>query len=134
MEEMELGPNGGLVFCMELLLENSAWLKREIEKLPNKTYLMFDFPGQAELYSVHNCVEKLIQYLTKELDIRLCALYFTEGKYFYVFWFFFESKFITYNLLRPTCVRCAYIYSGNVGYIIVYAETKFALGQYIIKN
>ena len=80
MEEMELGPNGGLVFCMELLLENSAWLKREIEKLPNKTYLMFDFPGQAELYSVHNCVEKLIQYLTKELDIRLCALYFTEGK------------------------------------------------------
>ena len=65
MDEMELGPNGGLVFCMELLLENSEWLKTELEKIPNKTYLMFDFPGQAELYSVHTCIQKLIQYLTK---------------------------------------------------------------------
>ena len=24
MEEMELGPNGGLIFCMELLLENKG--------------------------------------------------------------------------------------------------------------
>jgi GPN-loop GTPase len=27
MEEMELGPNGALVFCMEYLLDNSEWLE-----------------------------------------------------------------------------------------------------------
>ena len=27
MEEMELGPNGGLIFCMELLLENKGNVK-----------------------------------------------------------------------------------------------------------
>ena len=97
---MALGPNGALVFCMELLLANSEWLKTELLKIPNKTYLLFDFPGQAELYSgrvysyffilfdqvmkkrkVHNCVEQLIDHLTKELDVRLCALYFTEGRH-----------------------------------------------------
>ena len=81
MDEMELGPNGALVFCMELLLANREWLSTELEKIPNKTYLMFDFPGQAELYSVHNCVEQLVNHLTKDLDIRLCALYFTEGRH-----------------------------------------------------
>ena len=51
MNEMELGPNGGLIFCMELLLQNRKWLHDEIAKLPSKAYLLFDFPGQAELYS-----------------------------------------------------------------------------------
>jgi hypothetical protein len=26
MEEMELGPNGGLLYCMEYLLQNLSWL------------------------------------------------------------------------------------------------------------
>jgi hypothetical protein len=26
MEEMELGPNGGLLYCMEYLLQNQDWL------------------------------------------------------------------------------------------------------------
>ena len=60
MEELELGPNGALVYCMELLLENIDWLLAEIEKIPKSSYLVFDFPGQAELYSVHDCVEKLV--------------------------------------------------------------------------
>jgi GTPase SAR1 family protein len=30
MEEMELGPNGGLVFCMEYLLQNLEWLHDEM--------------------------------------------------------------------------------------------------------
>ena len=27
MEEMELGPNGGLLFCMEYLIQNQTWLQ-----------------------------------------------------------------------------------------------------------
>ena len=32
MEEMELGPNGGLLYCMEYLLENLDWLKDSLEE------------------------------------------------------------------------------------------------------
>ena len=52
----------------------------ELEKLPEKTYLLFDFPGQAELFSVHDCVEKLVQFLTGN-DVRIAALYFTESRH-----------------------------------------------------
>ena len=27
MEELKFGPNGGLIFCMEYLLENISWLE-----------------------------------------------------------------------------------------------------------
>lgn len=30
MDEMKLGPNGGLLFCMDFLLENLEWLKSRI--------------------------------------------------------------------------------------------------------
>ena len=31
MEEFGLGPNGGLVYCMEYLLHNIDWLKEELD-------------------------------------------------------------------------------------------------------
>lgn len=31
MEEFGYGPNGGLVYCMEYLFQNSDWLKNELE-------------------------------------------------------------------------------------------------------
>ena len=65
---------------LELLLEHKEWLLLELGKIPEKTYLLFDFPGQAELYSVHDCVEKLVQFLTQH-DIRIAALYFTESRH-----------------------------------------------------
>jgi hypothetical protein len=30
MEEMDYGPNGGLIFCMEYLLKNFDWLEEQI--------------------------------------------------------------------------------------------------------
>jgi len=80
MSELDLGPNGALVYCMELLLENKEWLIKELERIPKQTYLIFDFPGQAELYSAHDCVEKLVTFLTSR-DIRIAALYFTESRH-----------------------------------------------------
>ena len=49
---MKLGPNGGLIYCMEFLGENFDWLLKKIEKLKDH-YLLFDCPGQVELYT-HN--------------------------------------------------------------------------------
>ena len=44
MEEFQLGPNGGLVYCMEFLEKNIEWLTDKIKNLKNK-YIIFDLPG-----------------------------------------------------------------------------------------
>ena len=49
MEELDLGPNGGLVYCMEYLLDNMDWLKDELDKYDDEEYIVFDCPGQVLL-------------------------------------------------------------------------------------
>jgi GTPase SAR1 family protein len=34
MDQLELGPNGSLIFCMEYLEKNLDWLDTELKKLP----------------------------------------------------------------------------------------------------
>jgi GPN-loop GTPase len=46
MEKHSLGPNGGLVYCMEYLYDHIDWLHERIEKLQSN-YLIFDCPGQV---------------------------------------------------------------------------------------
>ena len=48
MDTMGLGPNGGLVYCMQFLLENYSWLEGSLDSLDLNTYLMIDCPGQVE--------------------------------------------------------------------------------------
>lgn len=58
MERLKLGPNGGLVFCMEFLEKNVDWLKEKLAPL-RCDYLLFDCPGQVELYTHHASVRNL---------------------------------------------------------------------------
>ncbi|XVF81342.1 hypothetical protein PTKIN_Ptkin15bG0147900 [Pterospermum kingtungense] len=52
MEELGLGPNGGLMYCMEHLEENlDDWLTEELDNYLDDDYLVFDCPGQIELFS-----------------------------------------------------------------------------------
>ena len=50
-EELKLGPNGGLIFCMEYLIENIQWLEKKIGEYEDD-YLIIDCPGQIELYTL----------------------------------------------------------------------------------
>lgn len=52
MEELGLGPNGALLYCMEYLLENLDWLREQLEQFDDEEeYLILDCPGQLELYT-----------------------------------------------------------------------------------
>lgn len=64
MEEMGLGPNGALIFCMEYLLENMDWLEGEIDKFDDDEYLIIDCPGQIELYTHAPIMKRIIDQLT----------------------------------------------------------------------
>ena len=52
MEEFDLGPNGGLVYCMEYLLANFSWLEDKLRQLGSQ-YVLFDCPGQV---SAQHCL------------------------------------------------------------------------------
>jgi GTPase SAR1 family protein len=51
MEELGLGPNGGLIYCMEYLLNNLDWLQDHLDSFGDDEYLILDCPGQLELYT-----------------------------------------------------------------------------------
>jgi hypothetical protein len=44
-EDLHLGPNGGLVYCMEYLAQNLDWLHDQLGDVEDD-YFLFDCPGQ----------------------------------------------------------------------------------------
>ena len=48
MTHLNLGPNGGLIYCMEHLEKNIDWLKERLSPFKD-SYLIFDFPGQVRV-------------------------------------------------------------------------------------
>lgn len=64
MENLKLGPNGGLIYCMEYLEKNLDWFKSQLEKF-NDCYILFDCPGQVELYTHHDSVKRILAELQK---------------------------------------------------------------------
>jgi GTPase SAR1 family protein len=46
MEDLELGPNGGLIYCFEYLMNNLDWLQDALGDFDDD-YLIIDCPGIA---------------------------------------------------------------------------------------
>ena len=66
MEDTDLrfGPNGGLVFCLEFLLENLDWLEEKLKANEiDEDYVLFDCPGQIELYTHLPVMRRLVDVL-----------------------------------------------------------------------
>jgi len=80
METMKLGPNGGLIYCMEFLWKNISWLEDKISELDKNTYLLIDCPGQVELYTTNDAVRDVVDRLIK-LDVRLAAVHLVDSHY-----------------------------------------------------
>jgi len=56
------------------LSHEKEWLLNQINRIPNKTYLLFDFPGQAELYSgIVFMFARMIQAMETPMEFRLCS-------------------------------------------------------------
>lgn len=64
MEGLKLGPNGGLIYCMEYLEANLDWLEAKL-KQHHDCYFLFDCPGQVELYTHHSAVRNIFAQLSK---------------------------------------------------------------------
>lgn len=83
MEEMGLGPNGGLIYCFEFLLDNLDFLTEALDPLSEEYLIIIDMPGQIELYTHIPILPALVKHLTRTgaLDISLCAAYLLEATF-----------------------------------------------------
>ncbi|KAI9730313.1 MAG: ATP binding protein [Claussenomyces sp. TS43310] len=83
MEEMGLGPNGGLVYCFEFLLENLDFISEAIDPLTEEYLIIIDMPGQIELYTHIPILPALVKHLTQTgaLGVNLCAAYLLEATF-----------------------------------------------------
>ncbi|KAH6606412.1 hypothetical protein Trco_005565 [Trichoderma cornu-damae] len=83
MEEVGLGPNGGLIYCFEFLMENLDWLTEALDSLTEEYLVIIDMPGQIELYTHIPILPALVKFLTQSgaLDMRLAAVYLLEATF-----------------------------------------------------
>jgi GTPase SAR1 family protein len=81
MEEVGLGPNGGLLYCMEYLEDSlDDWLAESLEPYGDDDYLIIDCPGQIELYSHLTVFRTLADYLKRE-GWQVCAVYCLDAQF-----------------------------------------------------
>lgn len=82
MEEMSLGPNGGLIYCFEFLMENLDFLTDPLEDVTDEYLIVFDMPGQIELYTHVPILPDLVKTLMRgSLNINMCAAYLLEATF-----------------------------------------------------
>lgn len=81
MEELGLGPNGALIYCMEQLEDNlDDWLTEQLDDFREDDYLVFDCPGQIELFSHVPVLKNFVEHL-KQKDFNVCAVYLLDSQF-----------------------------------------------------
>ena len=79
---MSLGPNGGLIYCFEFLLENMDFLTDPLDEVTDEYLIIFDMPGQIELYTHVPILPNLVKHLMRgSLNINMCAAYLLESTF-----------------------------------------------------
>lgn len=90
-EELHFGPNGGLIFCIEYLIENQEWFKEQlcgggeeeqapIDNDPDDDYIIFDMPGQIELYTHLNVGRQLVDLLAS-WNFRVASVFLIDSQF-----------------------------------------------------
>ncbi|TID25465.1 hypothetical protein CANINC_002943 [Pichia inconspicua] len=79
-QQLKLGPNGGLMHAMEVFEESIDYFIDQIRELiklsidGTSTYVIFDCPGQTELFTNSPIFKHIFEKLIKTLDFRLCVV------------------------------------------------------------
>jgi GTPase SAR1 family protein len=95
--DSRLGPNGGLVFCLEFLCQNVEWLLDRVGDFSDD-YLIVDCPGQIELYS-HMPVMRQVLKQFEQLSYRICTVYLLDATFLTD-----SSRFIAGTLSALSCM------------------------------
>ncbi|EAW97914.1 GPN-loop GTPase 3 isoform X2 [Homo sapiens] len=78
-DSLRFGPNGGLVFCMEYFANNFDWLENCLGHVEDD-YILFDCPGQIELYTHLPVMKQLVQQL-EQWEFRVCGVFLVDSQF-----------------------------------------------------
>lgn len=83
MQEQQLGPNGGLMYAVESLDKSVDLFILQVKSLvkEERAYVVFDCPGQVELFTHHSSLFRIYKKLEKELDMRFCVVNLIDSIY-----------------------------------------------------
>ncbi|KAK4236257.1 hypothetical protein C8A03DRAFT_45727 [Achaetomium macrosporum] len=76
MSDERLGPNGGIIYALQELEHNFEWLEQGLKELGDD-YVLFDCPGQVEVYTHHTSLRNII-YRLQKLGYRLVAVHLSD--------------------------------------------------------
>ncbi|KAK8869866.1 hypothetical protein IAR55_000434 [Kwoniella newhampshirensis] len=132
MEEYGLGPNGAMLYCVEYLEANFDWLVERLDEVLGEEkgngYVVFDTPGQVELWTNHDSLKNVVGKLVK-MDYRLAAVHLSDAHYITD-----ASKFISVVLLALRAMLQMEMPHVNVlskiDLISTYGELPFDLSYY----
>lgn len=79
MKETGLGPNGAIIYALETLEKNFDWLTEGLEYMKDD-YILFDCPGQVELFTHHGSLQKIVSRLEK-IEYRLVVVHLVDAHY-----------------------------------------------------
>ncbi|XP_034458139.1 GPN-loop GTPase 3 isoform X2 [Hippoglossus hippoglossus] len=78
-DSLRFGPNGGLVFCMEYFANNFDWLEESLGHVEDD-YILFDCPGQIELYTHLPVMKQLVEQL-QQWEFRVCGVFLVDSQF-----------------------------------------------------
>ena len=143
MEELNLGPNGGLIYCLEYIHHHmdafQSMLQSKLESYYHQTssssspssqppYILFDLPGQVELYTHSTIVQSILSTLIKNMDMRLVMVQLIDAHHCMD-----VHKFISSALLSTTTMLRLELPAVNVlskiDLLSTYAGTSATFGN-----
>jgi hypothetical protein len=79
MEDLGLGPNGGLLYCLDYFISNLDWFESQLEDYDDD-HLIIDCPGQIELYTHCSTLPTLVKLLERK-GYRVCGVYLLDVQF-----------------------------------------------------
>lgn len=75
-----MGPNGGLIYCMEKLCAEFEWIDEMVGD-EDSDYILFDCPGQIELYSHLTIFPQIMDYLQRKWDFHIVSVFILDARF-----------------------------------------------------
>lgn len=72
-EDLHLGPNASQIYSLEVLSSRLDWLESKLSDHTSK-YLLFDCPGQFELYTDCESMRRIVEFLSRRMKLQLVAV------------------------------------------------------------
>ncbi|PYH42298.1 GTPase GPN2 [Aspergillus saccharolyticus JOP 1030-1] len=77
MSEDQLGPNGGVLYALEELEENFDFLEEGLKDLGDD-YVLFDCPGQVEIFTHHSSLRNIF-FKIQKLGYRMIVIHLIDS-------------------------------------------------------